>query len=187
MLNPAAESTKQEKALKRVLTISRLDGWSVIVFAVLGILLTLVIGDISGLGVGLLIGVAGWMEVRGHNLLKQRKPDGMRWLVRSQMFLLAVILVYCSSRLGSFDEETVMSSLTPEMETILSEAGIGKNDILPLVRTAFFAVYGGVAIATLLYQGGMAMYYKSKTTPVTEVLTAPPVVFPHPSNSPPPV
>lgn len=169
----SAEPTKQEKTLKRVLTISRLNGWSVVVFAVLGTLITLAIGDFSGVIVGFLIGAAGWMEIRGHNLLKRRKPEGMKLLVRSQMFLLAVILVYCASRLGSFDNGTVMGNLTPDMEALLKESGIDKADVLPLVRTAFFAGYGGFALATLIYQGGMALYYRSRIPVVTEALTAP--------------
>lgn len=172
MISP--EPTKQDKALKRVLTISRLNGWSVVVFAAIGTLITLVIGDFSGMAIGVLIGVAGWMEIRGHKKLTRRDPEGMKLLVRSQLFLLAVILVYCAGRLGSFDDGTVMASLTPDMEALLKEAGINKTDILPLVRTAFFAGYGGFALATLLYQGGMALYYRGKTLAVTEALTAAP-------------
>jgi hypothetical protein len=169
----SAEPTKQEKTLKRVLTVSRLNGWSVVVFAVLGTLITLAMGDFSGIVVGLLIGLGGWMEIRGHNQLKRRNPDGMKLLVRSQMFLLAVILVYCASRLGSFDNGSVMGNLTPDMEAMLKESGIEKADVLPLVRMAFFAGYGGFALATLLYQGGMALYYRSRIQVVTEALAAP--------------
>jgi hypothetical protein len=166
----SAEPTKSEKALKRVLRISRLNGWSVIIIAALGVLVTLAMGDLSGMVVGVLIAVAGWMEIRGHKLLKKRNPDGMKALVRSQMFLLAIILVYCASRLGSFDDGAVMANLTPDMESLLKEAGISKADVLPLVRTAFFAGYGSFALVTLFYQGGMALYYRAKTPLVIEAL-----------------
>lgn len=172
MISP--EPTKPEKALKRVLAISRFNGWSVIVFAALGTLITLVMGDLSGLAVGVLVGIAGWMEVRGHRTLKRRNPEGMRLLVRSQVFLLAVILVYCATRLGSFDNTTAMGNLTPDMETMLNEAGLHSADILPLVRMAFFTLYAGLALGTLAYQGGMALYYRAKTPLVVEALTAPP-------------
>jgi uncharacterized membrane protein HdeD (DUF308 family) len=173
--------TPPEKALKRVLTISRLNGWSVIVIAGLGVLLALALGDLSSMFIGLLVAVAGVMEVRGHKKLKRRDPEGMKLLVRSQLFLLAIILVYCASRLGSFDSETVMGGLTPDMETILKESGIQRSDILPLVRMAFFTLYITVAVTCLIYQGGLAIYYRSKVRLVTEALTAPPAV---PPNSP---
>jgi len=164
----------KEKALKRVLIISRLNGWSVIVFAALGSLATLVLGDLSGLVVGILIGIGGWMELRGGSLLRRKNSDGMRLLVRSQLFLLAVILVYCASRLGSFDDGTVLVNLTPDVEALLKENGIDRADILPLVRAAFFAIYGGLALGTLLYQGGMTLYYRSRIKLVTEALLLPP-------------
>lgn len=164
-----------EKALKRVLSISRANGWSVIVVAGLGVLLALALGDLSSVAIGLLGVASGVMEVRGHKKLKRRDPDGMQLLVRSQIFLLAIILVYCASRLGSFDADTVMGSLTPDMESVLKESGIQKSDILPLVRTAFFALYSTVAVTCLLYQGGLALWYRSKTPLVTAALTAPPV------------
>ncbi|HEY5345159.1 MAG TPA: hypothetical protein VIK62_02320 [Verrucomicrobiae bacterium] len=170
----SAEPSPAEKTLKHVLAISRFNGWSVIVIAALGTLITLAMGDLSGMGVGILIAAGGWMEVRGHKLLKRRNPDGMKTLVRSQLFLLAVILVYCATRLGSFDDGSVMGNLTPDMESLLKEAGINKGDILPMVRTAFFAGYGTFALLTLIYQGGMALYYRSKTALVTEALLTPP-------------
>lgn len=164
--------------MQRVLTVSKLNGWSVIIIASLGTLLTLVLGDLLGTVIGVLAVTSGWMEVSGGRKLRQRNPEGMQWLVRSQLLLLTVILVYCASRLGSFDGDTAMANLTPDMEAILKDAGLERGDILPLVRTAFFATYGAVALTCLIYQGGLALYYRSKIQLVTEALAAPPVVPP---------
>jgi hypothetical protein len=166
--------TPQEKALRRVLTVSRLDGWSVIVIAALGTLLTLAFGDLLGCFVGVMIAAAGGLELRGRRKLERRDAAGMKMLVRSQMFLLTVILVYCASRLGSFDADSAMGNLTPDMEAMLKEAGIVKADILPMVRLAFFGTYGTVALVSLLFQGGMAFFYRRKTPLVTAALAAPP-------------
>ncbi len=171
------EPTPAEKTLKRVLFIAALDGWSIIAIAALGTLITLVLGDYSGVIVGLLIAAAGWLELRGRKQLKRRDPAGMKSLVRSQLFLLAVIVVYCTTRLGSFDDATVMGNLTPDMETLLREAGIEKGDILPLVRITFFSAYGGVLLGSLIYQGGMMLYYRAKTRLVSEALATPPRSF----------
>lgn len=174
MTTPAP--TPAEKTLKRVQSVSLFNGWSVVVIAGLGILLTLVLGDLLGSIIGMLAVTSGWMEVRGHQKLKQRDPAGMTWLVRSQLLLLTVILVYCASRLGSFDGDTAMASLTPDMEAVLKESGLERGDILPLVRTAFIATYITVAAVCLVYQGGMALYYRSRTRLVTEALAIPPTV-----------
>ena len=171
---PAPTLSPAEISLQRVLTVSRLNGWSVIVISSLGSLLALALGDLLSALIGLLGLAAGLMEVRGHRQLQQRNPAGLTLLVRSQLFLLAVMLVYCAGRLGSFDADTALASLTPDMEVILAEAGLDKSSLLPLVRSAFFALYSAVAAITLIYQGGLALFYRSKIKLVTEALTAPP-------------
>ena len=170
----APEATPPEKTLKRILLITAIDGWSIIVLASLGVLLTFILGDWVGSCVGLLVLAAGVMEIRGRRRLTQRDASGMQQMVRAQLFLLAVILVYCASRLGSFDADTALASLTPDMEAMLKEAGLARADILPIVRTAFIATYGLVAFLSLLFQGGLILYYRRKTRLVTEALTAPP-------------
>ena len=171
---PTSTLSPAEISLQRLLTVSRLNGWSVIVISSLGSLLALAIGDLLSTLIGLLVLAAGLLEVRGHRQLQQRDPAGLTLLVRSQLFLLAVMLVYCAGRLGSFDADTALASLTPDMEIILAEAGLDKSSLLPLVRTAFFALYSAVAAITLIYQGGLALFYRSKIKLVTEALTAPP-------------
>lgn len=166
--------TPQEKTLRRVLLISRLDGWSLLGFAIVGIGLTLLLGDWSSTAIGFLVGLAGWMEIHGHNRLQRRDPSGMRWLVRAQLFLLSVILVYCTTRLASFDEATMLDSLTPDVEALLKESGIERQDIAPMVHLTFVITYGVVAVVTLIYQGGLALYYRHRTPAVTEALAPSP-------------
>jgi hypothetical protein len=168
--------TPEEKALGRVLLISAIDGWSVIAIAGLGTLLTLLLGDLSGVLVGLLVLAAGVIELRGRRRLKRRDATGMKLLVRAQLFLLSVILVYCASRLGSYDQETMLANLTPDMRAALKESGVEISDIIPLVRLVFFLTYGIVALLTLVFQGGLLLYYRSKTPLVTAALTDPPPV-----------
>lgn len=172
MTNSAAPSP-EEKVYRRVLFIAAFDGWSVIGVAGLGTLLTLVFGNLSGVLVGLLIGGAGVMELKGRRLLLQRDAGGMRWLVRAQLFLLGVILVYCATSLGSFDAETAMGNLTPDMDAALAESGVTKADLQPLVHATFVATYAVLAVLSLIFQGGLAAYYRSRTARVTAFLTPP--------------
>lgn len=168
------QPTPAQKALQRVLLVSAIDGWSVIAIAALGTLLTLLLGDLSGVGVGLLVLLAGIQELRARRRLQRRDATGMTHLVRAQLFLLAVILVYCATRLGSYDQEAMLANLTPDMKAALKEAGVEVADIIPLVRMVFFATYGLLAVLTLLFQGGLLLYYRSKTKLVTEALVVPP-------------
>ena len=178
--------TPAEKALARVLKISGFDAWSLVIVAVLSVLLTLALGNLSGTAIGLLVLAGGVIEFRGRRRLRRRDPDGMRLLVRSQMLVLAVILVYCATRLGSFDGGYLKDQVVPELRQNLLLFGVNLDEslramelsvdeIVPLVRTVFFIVYGTVMVVSLIYQGGLAMYYRRKTDLVTEALAAPPV------------
>jgi hypothetical protein len=166
--------TSQEKILQRVLFISAVDGWSIAVVAALGGLVSLLFGDLSGVAVGVLVLAAGVTELRGRKQLRRRDAAGMKLLVRAQLFLLTVILVYCVSRLGSFDAEMVMANMTPEMQAALTEAGVSRADVLPLVRTVFYVGYGTVAVVSIFFQGGLALYYRHRTGAVNEALATPP-------------
>jgi hypothetical protein len=172
------ESTSQEKILRRVLFIAAMDGWSVVVLAILGSLASLLLGDLVGVCIGFLVLAAGIMELRGRRRLQRRDASGMQLMVRAQLFLLSVILVYCVSRLGSFDAETAMGNLTPEMDASLRELGLTRAQVLAYTRTMFYVVYSVVAIVSLLFQGGLALYYRHRVGPVGEALATPPQAKP---------
>lgn len=171
----ASEPTPQEKILQRILFVSAVDGWSIAVLAVLGSLASLLLGDLVGVCIGCLVLAAGMMELRGRARLKRRDASGMKLLIRAQFFLLSVILVYCVSRLGSFDAETAMGNLTPDMDASLRELGLTRAQVLAYTRMMFYVVYSVVAVVSLLFQGGLALYYRRRVGAVSEALTTPPV------------
>jgi hypothetical protein len=176
MVAAMKSSRPPEEVLRRVLKTSRLNGWSVAIFAGLCSLVSLAFGDPVGCSVGLLVALGGALEVRGHRLLKRRDADGMKWLVRSQLVVLGVIWTYAATRLVSFDQEIVRELVSADMRASLNELGLTTEDILPLVRRFFYLLYGSVMAATLIYQGGLALYYRRRTAMVATALRAPPVV-----------
>ena len=165
-----------QDVLKRVRRIAAVNGWSVAVFSGLCTLISLLTGAAGGAAVGLMVTLGGVMELRGHRMLGRRLPDGMSWLVRGQLVVLGTIWIYAVSRLASFDPELAMGNMTAEMEQLLAESGVMMSDVLPLVKIAFYAIYITVLLVTLIYQGGLALYYRSRTAVVTEALKAPPTV-----------
>jgi hypothetical protein len=174
-------SRPPEEVLRRVLKTSRLNGWSVAIFAGLCSLVSAAFGDPVGASIGLLVALGGLLEVRGHRLLQRRDADGLRWLVRSQLMVLGVIWTYAVTRLMSFDEGLVRELVTPDMRATLNELGVSMEDILPLVRRFFYLLYGSVMAATLIYQGGLALYYRRCTAAVELAVRAPPVTSRAPS------
>ncbi|MCF7686823.1 MAG: hypothetical protein K9M98_09620 [Cephaloticoccus sp.] len=164
---------------RRVLRISKMNGWSVAIIAGLGALISLLFGDPIGLGVGLLVMLGGITELRGHQRLLRHDINGIRLLVRAQLIVLGVVWVYAISRLGSFDADFALSNQTPEMRQILTEAGVDTAELITLIRLVFYVLYSSVMAVTLIYQGGLALYYHRRTAAVQEAITnpiVPPVV-----------
>lgn len=159
-----------EKALAGVRKFSRVNGWSVVIIASLGTFVTLLMGDLLGLSVGLLIIGAGAMEVHGNRRLGRGDGAGMNWLVRSQLFLLAFVMVYAVSRLASFDGELAMSNLTPEMVMALQELQIDPRELMPLIKLSVWGLYGTVIIVTCGYQGGLSLFYRGRIPLVRKAL-----------------
>jgi hypothetical protein len=163
--------------LKRVIKIARVNGM-VVVFPVsfLCALIALAIGDLSSAIAGLLVAAAGWSEWHGAKLLQRGRARGIGWLVRSQLYLLGIIEIYAVARIASYDPEYVRSMVTPEMRQIFDSAGLNIEQVMPMVRTAFYALYGSLIVLTLFYQGGLALYYWRRTETVRAALgeTAPP-------------
>jgi len=166
------------EALRRVLRTSRLNGWSVAVCAGLCALVSLAFGELAGASIGILVSAGGALEIYGNRRLRRRDPGGVRWLVRSQLVVLAAIGAYASARLFSFDPEYVREIITPSMRASLDEMGLTADEIIPLVSRAFHLLYGGLLLVTLLYQGGVALYYRRQARAVAEALNPPPLLPP---------
>ncbi len=178
--------TPAQKTLRRVQTVAYVDGWGVVAVAGLSLLLTLATGQLMGLFVSAFVLLGGVIELRGRRALLRRDPDGVRLLVRAQLIILAVILVYCLRCILSFDTGYLRDQVLPEanqalqamlgvsLNDLLGESGLTTADLVPLVRQAFMLTYAAVAVTSLLYQGGLALYYRRRADLVREALAAPP-------------
>ena len=113
------------------------------------------------------------MEIHGHRRLQARRAEGMCWLVRAQLLLLGVILVYAASRIASYDAELALENLTPQMRDSLNQLELRPEDIQPMVRTALWLGYGVVMLVACVYQGGLALYYRRRTPLIERALVAP--------------
>ncbi len=146
------------------------DGRVVLTLATVFALLAAASREPTGTIVGLLAAGAGAMELHGATRLREGDPTGMKWLVRSQLGLLVVIVGYCIARLMHFDEALIARAITPEIEQQFQQAGLGQEEIMPLFRTAYYATYVVVGMVTLFYQGAMARYYHRRRAAVAQDL-----------------
>ena len=171
-------STKTPKEiLHRVLLVSLIHGWSIALFAGLCALISLIYGDVTGLIVSLFVTVGGVMEIRGRKRLTQHDADGgIDLLIRAQLVVLGVIWAYAISRLVSFDPDTMLGQMTPEMRSAVDQAGLSTHELVHYVRLFSYALYGTIMFVTLPYLGGLTFYYRNRRAAVRQALTAVPAV-----------
>jgi len=158
-----------------MLRVARLDGGSVLVLCGALAIASAWYGDFTGAVIGVLIAGAGAFELHGAGLIKAGEPRGLNWLVGSQLYLLATILSYVGWRLMSYDPAAIRRLLepvlhNPEVQAQFDEAGVTEADVLATLRTYYFTGFKMVAAGTLLYQGGMALYYHRRRAAVAAAL-----------------
>jgi len=80
-----------------------------------------------------------------------------------------VLLGYCVLRLTNYDAAMLRVALTDEMRETIRQAGYGVDQFL---RLGYNLTYGTLALATLVYQGGMTIYYLRRGAVVRAALEA---------------
>lgn len=140
---------------------------SILVVAGIFALISALAGDVVGAVIGLLVAGAGAMELHGVTLLHHFETRGMNWLWGSQIFLLASILGYCAFQLA----RTKLPELPPEVQTLIQQDAdqLGMS-VAEFLRMFNRMLYSGVAVATLFYQGGMALYYLRRRATIRRAL-----------------
>ena len=161
-----------DKTLRRVLLISAIDGWSIAIFAGLCTFISLLFGEWIGVSIGAMITFAGVVELRGRTRLLRGNISGLDWLIRAQVLILATVGLYAFRNLLAFDEAVLLAEVTPEIRNAIDQLGISMADIERLMKPIYYGLYLTVIGVTLLFQGGLALYYASRRTKITGALAA---------------
>jgi hypothetical protein len=155
------------ETLVRVLRLAKLDGMSVLLIAGVFALLAATAGDFPGAIVGLLAAGAGAVELHGVSLIEERESRGIDWLIGSQLFLLLSILAYCAVRMAHLELPPVPEMFVPVIEASAQQLGMTREEYMTFVQRLGLQV---VAIVSIFYQGGMALYYYRRRDPVIRAL-----------------
>lgn len=165
-----ASTTTPGQIVNRILRISAINGWCVTVAAGLGALVSLAMTDpIAGI-TGAMVAAGGIMELRGRKALLRRDATGMRKLFLAQLIVLAMIWTYAVTQLLTFDAATLVAALPEEIFAVVADAGIDSETLRRMITIIHTATYGVLILATLIYQGGLAIYYRHRTPLVVAVL-----------------
>ena len=157
-----------DETLARVLRVARFDGTGALVLGGVFALLAATSGNVPFATIGLLAAGAGAIELHGAALLRQSEPRGMRWLIASQPFLLAVILSYCAVRVWLVELPPIPESFKPIFVTSAQQWNMTPEQYQHALNRITASV---VAIAALGFQGGLMIYYLRRRDVITRALT----------------
>jgi hypothetical protein len=152
--------------LRHVLRVARFDGLSVLFLAGFFALVSAASGDVSGAAFGLLIAAAGAVELHGMGLLRGADRRGMSWLVASQLYLLSVVLGYVGYRLANPDSDPLLKMAKSALTDEIRQAGMDPVQFMAEFPRELRLLYMAVGGLTILYQGGMAVYYMRRRAAV---------------------
>ena len=151
-----------EKIRQRVIKVSGLNGWSILVVAGLFAVISLLMGDGLGAMVGVAVLVSPIMELKGRSLFKEGRPGSRQWYLRSQLWLLSVIFIYSISQLlGFFYFSSGVADLPPDVrEALYAALSVNEATLNALVGKIYLSVYLTIILVSLIYQGGLFFYYR---------------------------
>jgi len=163
--------------IRRLLGVSLVNGLSVAVVALLSGVVALVRQDIVAVGWCMLAVTSGFMELHGRSRLVLGKPAGAGWMTAAQFWLLATIWLYAWLRWRDFEAEAFWESL-PALAQDQVNRQIAAAGILDDERPAFLAYLNAaiclsLALTSLVYQGGLALYYAFKQRVVRNEFASP--------------
>ena len=141
------------RPIARGAVLARRNGLGLLIFGVLSLLLSLTSIDPVGLGIGAIVAATGLVEVRTSRRLAGADPAAPKILARSELVLMAGILVYCALKL------TVLSDSSGELAARLGDTRSLGIDVEALTSKLNTLVYATFIAVTLIYQGGMARYF----------------------------
>lgn len=161
-----------EKKRRRIARNAAINGWIMVVLGALCLLASLLDFSVVGILVCLAALASGCMELSGRRRLKQNSPDAGRWLAGSQLLLLTALVLYFAYNLLLFDPKVFLRD-APSLRTTLSyylESPKAQEEFIArIIRIFYLSLIGG----TLLYQGGLCLYYTLATRKLAEAAAEP--------------
>jgi len=107
-----------------------------------------------------------WNEFRGKKLVDGLDPEGPRILWKNQAALMVAILLYCGWGIRSAVAGPPSASVA-ELEAIMPDLA----ELMQQLNVVFYVV---LALATVLFQGGMIRFYRERIAMIEAYLAETP-------------
>lgn len=161
------EGARDYKKIKKVSWIALGSSTVTLAFGVLAAPITVFWPSFAAafITVGLL--AVGVMEFMGYRKLLQADPSAARWLARNQLVFLGLIIVYCGIQMLTFSTEDLKrEAMSPEFRAQMNAMPEMAADIDRSIEQygpiATYGFYSLVIVVSVLFQGGLALYYYTR-------------------------
>lgn len=146
-----AEGMARAGRIFRAGRVAAVTGWSVVAFGGLSLLFGLL--SPRGVLVGGALLWVGWNELEGRTMLLRLDPAGAKRLARNQLWLLAVVALYCTWAIYRSQSQAIPEA--SELEPLL---GLPQGFIAD-AEAAFYAL---VLALAALFQWGMYRFHRAR-------------------------
>lgn len=162
------EAVKAHKAVRRATRTALSSASVTLVIAFAAMPFTLIWPSVSGLLVLAGISAVGIVEFLGYQRMRRADPSAPKMLALNQLAFLGVITLYCISQVAFFSTADIKASaLSPEFRAELTK---GMPDMARSTDAlidqwaplAMFGFYSLVVLLSIVFQGGMALYYYTR-------------------------
>lgn len=154
-------ASARRRRVDRAAGVATFNAWSAAIAA--AVTATFALFSVTALVMAVGFAAVAWVEFRGRTMLRQLDERGPRLLAMNQAALFLLLLGYCAwsiyVTLGQAGVYGQMLADHPELARVLDP-----QQIESLVRLTAVLVYGGVVALSAAFQGGMAIYYLTRTS-----------------------
>lgn len=110
--------------------------------------------------------VIGVVEYKGGRRMRQADPTAARILGINQLAFMGLIILYCLVQMLSFSPSAALSAEVRSQLADLPNLQASVSDIDHLAMLVTYGFYGLVIVASVLSQGGLAVYYFTRRSPL---------------------
>jgi hypothetical protein len=169
-----ADARERAKSIRKAARVAAFNGWTTGAAAMFSAMFLVFDRSVVAIAITLILSFVTYHEFRGRKRLLNFDPSGATLLGWNQLGLLAMIIIYCLWMLSGSSAEAA-NALSSQMKSasereLLSMVG----DLEGLYKTVTLALYGGVIVLSLLFQGGNALYYFTRRRHVEDFIAETP-------------
>jgi len=171
-----ARARLREKKIRRATAVAMVNGCILTVFSGCSFLFSAVGAlfggiDFVGLIMGVGLAVVAWNEFRGRGMLLRLEPRGCRVLGWNQLGLMVLVIGYAAWMLGR-----ALWAPRPYAEAMVGEAALAGplGAVDELYEMISIAIYGGLIVGTMIFQGINSLYYFTRRRHVEAYLRGTP-------------